>query len=203
MATVVESEGKHRVAGRQQRQVGGHVGLRSGVRLHVGVFCPVEALSALNRERLDLVDDSTATVVALARIALGVLVRGDAADCFHHGWPREVLGGDQLELVALAVQLAVEEAGNRGVDYVESSSAEGVEGDIVGGHSGILRGATFPASTISACQLADGVCRPHMAGCDDPIDPRKIAVEGDLGVASSLQQSARSGGLLIRDLKHE
>ena len=135
VAAVVKAQRKHRVAGRQEREVRGHVGLRAGVRLDVGVLGAVEALGALNRQCLDLIDDVAAAVVALTWIALGVLIGGDAAHRLHDRRPREVLRGDQLELVALAVQLAVEEGRDRGIDCFESSGAEGVEGEIVDGHA--------------------------------------------------------------------
>ena len=55
----------------------GHVRLRAGVRLDVGVLGAEELLRALDRERLGDVDELAAAVVALARIALGVLVGED------------------------------------------------------------------------------------------------------------------------------
>ena len=44
------------------------------VRLHIRVVRTEQFLGALDRERLDVVDVLTAAVVALARIAFGVLV---------------------------------------------------------------------------------------------------------------------------------
>ena len=63
-----------RVAGLQQRVVDGGVGLRAGVRLDVGVLGAEQRLGAVDRELLDDVDVLAAAVVALARVALGVLV---------------------------------------------------------------------------------------------------------------------------------
>ena len=77
---------------------------------------PKSCLGALDRELLDLVDDLAAAVVALAGQALGVLVREHRADGLEHGRPGEVLGRDQLELVALARELGVAEAGDLGID---------------------------------------------------------------------------------------
>src|SRR5690606_9879295 len=50
-----------------------------------------------------------AAVVALARVALGVLVGEHRADGLHHLSRDEVLGGDELEPVALTSELAVDE----------------------------------------------------------------------------------------------
>ena len=61
---------------------------------------------ALDRQTLDLIDVRTAAVVARAGIALGVFVRQVAANSLHDGLTREILGRDQLQMVALALQLA-------------------------------------------------------------------------------------------------
>ena len=59
----------------------GRVGLRARVRLHVGVVGAEQFLGTLDGQRLDVVDVLAAAVVALARIALGVLVRQHAEPC--------------------------------------------------------------------------------------------------------------------------
>ena len=74
VAALVELHAEHGVAGVEQREVDGHVRVGTGVRLHVGVVGTEERLRAFACEILDLVDDLVAAVVALARIALGVLV---------------------------------------------------------------------------------------------------------------------------------
>ena len=88
---------------------------------------PNSCLGALDGELLDLVHDLAAAVVALAGQALGVLVREHRADGLEHGRPGEVLGRDQLELVALARELGVAEAGDLGVDLGEAEAAQVVE----------------------------------------------------------------------------
>ena len=109
VAAVVEREAEHAVARLQHGEVDGHVRLRAGMRLHVRVLCAEQLGRATARELLDLVDDLAAAVVALARIPLGVLVRRDRADGLEHARPGEVLGRDQLDLAALALELAPEE----------------------------------------------------------------------------------------------
>ena len=79
VAALVEPEAEHRVAGLQQREVHGHVGVGAGVGLHVGVRRVEQRLGALAGDVLDLVDDLVAAVVALARVALAVLVGEDGA----------------------------------------------------------------------------------------------------------------------------
>ncbi len=74
MAAVRQAEGEDGVAGAQQDGVGGEHGGGAGVRLHVGVFGAEQRLGALHGEPFGHVDDLTAAVVPVARVALGVLV---------------------------------------------------------------------------------------------------------------------------------
>lgn len=60
-------------------------------------LCPVMARKAHLAQRLCLVDELVAAVVARARVPLAVLVGHDAADGVHHTGAREVLAGDQLQ----------------------------------------------------------------------------------------------------------
>ena len=60
------------------------VGLRAGVRLHVGVFGAEQRLDPVDRELLDHVDVLAAAVVAPARVALGVLVGQHRTLRLHH-----------------------------------------------------------------------------------------------------------------------
>ena len=65
MAAVREVHAEHRVAGLEQREVDAHVGLRAGMRLHVGVLGAEQRLGAADGQRLDDVDELAAAVVAL------------------------------------------------------------------------------------------------------------------------------------------
>ncbi len=78
---------------------------RAGVRLHVGEAAAEQLLRALDGEVLGDVDELAAAVVALAGIAFGVLVGQHRALRLQHGAGDDVLGGDQLDLVALATIL--------------------------------------------------------------------------------------------------
>ena len=66
----------------------------------------LRARPTLDRQTLDLIDVLAAAVVARTGIALCVFVRQVAADSLHDGLTREILGRDQLQMVALALQLA-------------------------------------------------------------------------------------------------
>ena len=117
------------------RGVDGHVRLRARVRLDVGVLGAEQRLCAVDGQLLDLVDDLAAAVVAPARIALGVLVGGHAADRLEDRGPGEVLGGDQLDLTALALELAAEQLGDLRIDVGERPGAQLVQGLLVDRHA--------------------------------------------------------------------
>ena len=103
------------VARLQQREVHGLVGLRAGMRLHVGVVGAEQLLDALDRQLLGDVDVFAAAVVALARIAFGVLVGQLAALRFHHPRAGVVFRRDQLDVVFLAAVLGRDRRGQFGV----------------------------------------------------------------------------------------
>ena len=102
---VGEVHAEDAVARLQQRRVHGHVRLRAGVRLDVGMIGAEEPRHAVDGQVLDLVDVVAAAVIARAGVALGIFVRQVAAHGLHHGRAREILGRDQLQMVALAPQL--------------------------------------------------------------------------------------------------
>ena len=108
MAAVRQVHAEDRVAGLQQREIHGHVRLRAGVRLYVGVLGAEERLGARDGCALDHVDVLAAAVVAAAGIAFGVLVREHRAGRVEDGTADEILGRDQLEAGVLAVQLAAD-----------------------------------------------------------------------------------------------
>ena len=124
---VRELEREDRVPRLECGEVDRHVRLRARVRLDVRVLRAEERLRAVDRELLDLVDDLAAAVVAAPRIPLGVLVRRDAAHGLEHRRPREVLGRDELDLVALARELLLEECGDFRIDVGEPGGAKVVE----------------------------------------------------------------------------
>ena len=132
--------------------IDGHVRLCARVRLDVRVLGAEELLRALDRRRLDLVDDLAAAVVATAGITLCVLVRRDAADGLEDARPGEVLGGDQLDLAALPFELAAEQVSDVGIDLREPGGAEVLDRLLRDGHDWIL---------VLAADAAD--CLPRRA----------------------------------------
>ena len=116
VAAVRQVHAQDRVAGLKHRGIGGLIGLRSGMRLHVGVLGAEELLGAVASQVLDDVDELAAAVIALAGIAFGVLVGEDAAGGFQHGFGGEVLAGDQFQPAVLALDFVLDGFVNLGVD---------------------------------------------------------------------------------------
>ena len=116
----------HPIAGLTHRHVHRGVGLRSGVWLHVHVVRAEELLRALDRERLDLVDDlAGAAVVTAAGVPLGVLVGEQRPQRLEDRGAREVLGGDQLQRLGLPPVLVADEVRDVRVDAVERPEGHG------------------------------------------------------------------------------
>ena len=99
--------------------VGGLVGLRAGMRLHVDVLGAEKLFGAVAGQVLHHVGEFAAAVVALAGIAFGVLVGEDAAGGFENGFGGEVFAGDQLNLTVLALRFFENELVNGGIDFGE------------------------------------------------------------------------------------
>ncbi len=115
VAAVGEVHAHDGVAGLGEHGLGRVVGLRARVRLHVGELAAKQALHALDGQALDLVDRPAAAVVAPAGKSLGILVGERRADGLHHGGRDEVLGRDELDGVALALELVVHAGRDLGV----------------------------------------------------------------------------------------
>ena len=115
VAALVEPHPHHPVARLQHRHERGLVGVRARVRLHVGVLGAEQLAGAVAGELLGLVDDGVAAVVALGRVALGVLVGEDGTLRLEHRRRREVLRRDELDRGVLALDLAADDVGDLGV----------------------------------------------------------------------------------------
>ena len=105
VAAVRQAHREDGVARLHEGAVGGDVGAGAAVRLQVGVVGAEQRLGALDADVLGLVDVRAAAVVALARVALGVLVRQRRPERGEDGRRGEVLAGDQLQAAAQAVEL--------------------------------------------------------------------------------------------------
>ena len=110
---------EHGVAQLQRRHVDGNVGLRARMRLHVGVLGAKQRLRAVDRKLLGAVREFAAAVIALARIALGVLVGEDRAHRFEHGFGNEIFRRNQFQAGALAASFLAENFRDLRIDFFE------------------------------------------------------------------------------------
>ena len=92
--------------------------------LHIGEGAIEQALGPVDGELLDHVDVLAAAVIALAGIAFGVFVGEQRAGGVEHGLRDDVLRGDQLDLVLLAVQLVLHRAPNFRVRILQMPGEE-------------------------------------------------------------------------------
>ncbi len=104
------------VAGLQQGEEDGLVGLRARVGLDVGKVGAEQLFAAVDRQLLDHVNVFAAAVVAAAGVALGVFVGQLRALGGHDGGRGVVLAGNQLDVVFLAPVLGHHSGPDFGVD---------------------------------------------------------------------------------------
>ena len=105
------------VARLEHRHVHRLVGLRAGMRLHVGVFSAEQCLGAIDGQLLGDVHIFAAAVVALAGIAFGILVGQLAALRFHHRRAGVVFRSDQLNVIFLAAIFVLNRGPQFGVSH--------------------------------------------------------------------------------------
>ncbi len=130
-----EVEAHEGVAWLEQRQKHRLVHLAAGIGLHVGERRTEQPLGALDGQRLGNIDELAATVVPLARIPLGILVREHGALRLEHGLRNDVLRRDQFDVVPLATKLARDRLGDLGVALgkagIEEAGRNGISRDVV------------------------------------------------------------------------
>ena len=117
VAAVRQIESHEGVARLQHGEEYRHIGLRAGVGLHVGVFGAVETADALDGQRLDLVHDFAAAVIARCGITLGIFVGQHGAHGLHDLFAYEVLRGDQFDAMHLTAALGGDQIENLGVSF--------------------------------------------------------------------------------------
>ena len=117
VAAVRQIHAQHRVARLQRGHVNGNVGLRAGMRLHVGVLGAEQRLGAVDGQLLGEVHEFAAAVVALAGIALGVFIGEHRAHGLQHRFGNEIFRRDQFEAGALAASLVAQHVGDFRIDF--------------------------------------------------------------------------------------
>ena len=133
-----QAHAQDRVARLQQRQEHRLVGLRAGMRLHIGEPAGEQLLRPIDRQLLGHIHMHAAAVVAASRIALGVFVGQHRALRLQHGGGDDVLAGDQLDAVLLADQFGAECGGQLGIGLGQRGAEEPLQ---AGGGTLFVHGA--------------------------------------------------------------
>jgi hypothetical protein len=131
-----EVEAHEGVAGAHGGHEHGLVRLRARIRLHIGEGAIEEPAGPLDREPFGDIDEVAAAVIAPARIALRILVRHHRALGFEHGAGDDVFGRDQLDLVPLPPELALDRGEDLGIDIGEAGGKERVRQPVTAGRGG-------------------------------------------------------------------
>ena len=105
MASVVQIQAHEGVTRLQTSQKYRSIGLRSRVRLHVGVLGTEQFAYPFDGQALHFVHHLTASVVSLSRIPLGILVRQPRPHGFHHFVAHEILRRDEFDSFELPLVL--------------------------------------------------------------------------------------------------
>ena len=117
VAAVGEAHAEDGVAGFQYGSIHGLVSLRAGVGLYVGIGGAEQFFHAFEGKLFGHIYVFAAAVVAFAGVAFGVFVGELAALGFHHGAADVVFGGNQLNVVLLALFLGSNGGGQFGVVF--------------------------------------------------------------------------------------
>ena len=110
-----EVEAEDGVACLKHSHVGGGVGLRAGMWLHVGKLRAEYLFGAIARQILNNVGVLAATVVAAPRIAFRIFVGEDRTSGLEHRFGDEVFAGNHLQAFVLAEGFVVNGGGYLGV----------------------------------------------------------------------------------------
>ena len=119
VTAVCEVHGEEGVAWFQHGEVDGHVGLRTGVGLDVGVFGSEEAAGAIAGEVFDDVNVFASAIVTATGESFGVFVREDRAGRFHNGGAGVIFRGDQLQAILLALGFRLNTLPDFGITRLE------------------------------------------------------------------------------------
>ena len=95
------------VSGFEDGHGDGHVGLGSGVRLHIGIFGIVQGAQAVDGQLFNLVHYLAAAVIALAGVALCIFVGAYGAHGFQHFVGDIIFRGNEFQAGGLALLFLV------------------------------------------------------------------------------------------------
>ena len=102
MSALRQIHAHDRVAWLKQRKVNGQIGLRTGVRLYVGMLGAEQFTRSLPGDVLYDVHALAAAIITLSRISLRIFVGEHSAHGGHHRRRYNILRGNQLDVSLLA-----------------------------------------------------------------------------------------------------
>jgi len=117
---------ENRVARLQHRRIGRLIGLRSRVRLHVGVLCAKKFLDPLARQFFHHVGKLASAVITLAGIAFRVFVGEHGSGSLKHSLTHKIFRSDQLQPFVLAASFVVDGVGNLRIHFIERAGHVGI-----------------------------------------------------------------------------
>ena len=82
------------IARLEHRHKHSHVGLRTRVRLHIGILCTKKAFQTVDGKIFGLVHHFTTAIIAVSGITLCIFVGKTRAHCTHHLVAYKVLRGN-------------------------------------------------------------------------------------------------------------
>ena len=97
-----EIHSQNGVARLECREIDGHVGLRTGVRLDVNVIGAEELLRPFDGEFFGYINEFAAAVISFVGISLGIFVRHDGTLCFEHRFADKIFRRDKLQFSRLS-----------------------------------------------------------------------------------------------------
>src|SRR5450432_1932736 len=105
VSTMRKVHPENRVSRLARGKIDRHVGLRSGVRLDIGMICAKKFLGPINGELLDNVNVLASSIITLSGISLGVFVGHDRTLGLQDRFRNKVFGGYQLQIIFLSLRL--------------------------------------------------------------------------------------------------
>jgi len=119
MTAMTEIHSQDRVAGLEHGKVHGHIGLGTGMRLHVGIFRVEEPTGPFLSQPFGNVHKFAATIVSSAWVTLGIFIGQDRTLRLKHRPADEMLGSNELELSLLTFLLVTDYPGNFRINNFE------------------------------------------------------------------------------------
>ncbi|MNI48833.1 hypothetical protein D3C73_1034170 [compost metagenome] len=105
MAAMRQVHSEDSVARIQRGKINRHIGLGTGVRLHIGMIGTEELLGTVTGQILHDIHIFTTAIIPFARIAFGIFIREHRTHRFHYSFADDILRGNKLNIGTLTAQL--------------------------------------------------------------------------------------------------